>query len=66
MSLFPGFINLLSCLLLTIVVASVYTVSQHPDASMALTVRQTLRRVLKLLVVLAALAATVHFLGMVG
>ncbi len=66
MSLLPGFINLLSCLLLTVVVASVYTVSQHPDASMALTVRQTLRRIMKLLVVLAALAATVHFLSMVG
>ena len=66
MSLLPGFINLLSCLLLAIVVASVYTVSQHPDASLALTVRQTLRRILKLLVVLAALAATVHFLGWVG
>ena len=66
MSLLPGFINLASCLLLTIVVASVYTVSQHPDAPLALTIRQTLRRILKLLVVLAALAATVHFLGMVS
>ena len=66
MSLLPGFINLLSCLLLAIVVASVYTVSQHPDASMALTVRQTLRRIVKLLVVLAALAGTVYFLGLVG
>ena len=66
MSLLPGFVNLGSCLLLTLVVASVYTVSQHPDASMALTVRQTLRRILKLLVVLAALAGTVYFLGLVG
>ncbi|PKO19761.1 hypothetical protein CVU37_01845 [candidate division BRC1 bacterium HGW-BRC1-1] len=66
MSLLPGLLNLFSCLLLAVVVASVYTVSQHPDLSMTLTVRQTLRRILKLVVVLAALAATVYFLSMVG
>jgi type III secretory pathway component EscS len=52
-----------SLLILTLVVASVYSAAQDAHDSVRHIARQTLRRSFKLIAVLAALALTVHFLS---
>lgn len=65
MSYLPGIVHVVSLFVLTFVVASVYSLAHEADAPPAHIVRHTLRRAGKLLAVLAVLAVTVHFLGLV-
>ncbi|MCX7018752.1 MAG: hypothetical protein WCK47_12440 [bacterium] len=62
MSHLVGAAYLFSLFLLTFVVASVYSASQEVYTSFWQIWRQTFRRALKLLAVLAVLAITVYFL----
>lgn len=65
MNYLPGIVHVVSLFVLTFVVASVYSLAHEADAPVRHVARQTLRRAGKLLAVLAVLAVTVHFLGLV-